>query len=119
MTAKATHTTETIVMRCLICACCHVSGGWHAALKWPLDMLSAADAWVCDTLKQHIRPLVSAGLIVSTLLGALLLAAFFTVQMGGLLINDCICCAKSLALHLNLIVTWSSGCNVLMVHLLA
>ena len=56
--------------------------GWLAAVCWPLDRLSAIDAWVCDTLKQHIRPLVSAGLIVTTLLGALLLSAFFTAQIG-------------------------------------
>ena len=56
--------------------------GWLAAIRWPLDRLSAIDAWVCDTLKQHIRPLVSAGLIATTLLGALLLSAFFTAQIG-------------------------------------
>jgi hypothetical protein len=56
--------------------------GWLAAIRWPLVKLSAVDAWVCHTLKHHIRPLVSAGLIVTTLLGALLLSAFFTVHIG-------------------------------------
>lgn len=56
--------------------------GWRSAIGWPLDRLAAADAWACDQLRANIRPLTSAGLIVTTLLGAVLLVAFFTVQIG-------------------------------------
>lgn len=62
--------------------CIIALAGWRSAVGWPLDRLAAADAWACDQLRANIRPLVSAGLIVSTLLGAVLLAAFFTVQIG-------------------------------------
>ena len=44
--------------------------------------LGRQTAGLATMLQAHIRPLVSASLIVSTLLGALLLTAFFTVQIG-------------------------------------
>lgn len=60
----------------------HVFAGLRSALSWPVAKLAAADEWVCDVLKQNIRPLVSAGLIFGTVLGAVVLTAFFTVQIG-------------------------------------
>lgn len=51
-------------------------------MSWPVARLAALDEWLCDVLKQNIRPLVSAGLIFGTLLGAVVLATFFTVQIG-------------------------------------